>query len=77
MQLGLTSAAEVSDFRRRDLVASAARARLVDQLLAAPRRQEPRAIELRARAGQALVRAGERLHGLPTPVGVAPVLSGE
>ena len=77
MQLGLTSAAEVSDFRRRDLVVSAARARLADQLLAAPRRQEPRAIELRARAGRALVRAGERLQGLPTPVGVAPVLSGE
>ena len=77
MQLGLTRAAEVSDLRRRDLLAAAGRARLADRLPAAPRGQEARGIGLRAAAGRALVRAGERLQGLPAHVGVAPVLAGE
>ena len=77
MHPDLTSADLTSDFRRRDLLAAAERARFADRLPAAPRGQEPRAIELRATAGRALVRAGERLQGLPAPVGVAPVLSGE
>ncbi len=63
MHPDLTSADQIADFRRRDLVAVAARARLADRLPAA--------------AGRALVRVGERLQGLPAPLGVAPVLSGE
>ena len=77
MHPDLTGADQVADFRRRDLVAAAARARLADRLPAARCVQEPRTIGLRARAGRALVRAGEHLQGLPVPVGVAPVLPGE
>ena len=74
MHPDLTGADQISGFRRRDLVATAARARLADGL---PGPQEPRVSRLRAGVGRALMRAGERLQGLPAPVGVAPVLAGE
>ena len=77
MHPDLTSADLTSDFRRRDLLAVAARARLAGRPSGARRAQEPPVVGLRAAAGRVLVRAGERLQGFPAPVGVAPVLSGE
>ena len=77
MHPDLTCADRTADLRRGGLLADAARARLADRSPEAPPTPGARPIALRAAAGRALVRAGERLQGLPAPLGVAPALAGE
>ena len=69
--------ANIPDLRRRELLAEAERDRFAGRLRGATGAPARRAAGLPATVGRTLVRAGERLQGLPATGALAAIPSGK